>query len=55
VLPAFKGVYKTVEYSYPDMMAERISHPFNSATAQPMTQSAPRDYLLQNQLVGKEH
>lgn len=51
VLPAFRALYRTIDYSYPGLVSERIPHPYNSSTAEPISKEALRVYLHQNKLL----
>jgi len=51
VLPAIKSFYSSIEYSYPEMYAEKIDNPYNSSVEQSMTQEELRNYLITNQLL----
>jgi FlaA1/EpsC-like NDP-sugar epimerase len=54
VLPAFRAVYKTINYAYPGQDDRKLDAPFNSATEQPMSQTALLDYLHRHNLLNKE-
>jgi FlaA1/EpsC-like NDP-sugar epimerase len=51
VLPAFKSVYESISYEYPNMGAVGVDNPYNSALQSPMDQKALRLYLLDNKLL----
>jgi FlaA1/EpsC-like NDP-sugar epimerase len=51
VLPAFKAVYETIDYSYPGMIRSDVDRPYNSAVETAMNQAELRDYLLTNALL----
>jgi FlaA1/EpsC-like NDP-sugar epimerase len=51
VLPAFQSLYETIEYDYPNLVAETIDHPYNSARRAPMAKPELRSYLIQHQLL----
>lgn len=51
VLPAFKSVYKTIEYAYPEMADNERTRPYNSSVAKAMSPEALRDYLLRHNLL----
>ena len=51
VLPAFKSVYETIEYTYPGVVDMGVDRPYNSSVESSMTQDELRQYLLQNHLL----
>ncbi len=51
VLPAFKSVYKEIEYTYPAMSDVGLADPYNSSLQTAMSTSEIRDYLYRNQLL----
>ncbi|HRW03975.1 MAG TPA: polysaccharide biosynthesis protein [Caldilineaceae bacterium] len=51
VLPAFKSVYKEIEYCYPNMSDVGLEKPYNSALQSPMTKAEIRDYLYRHDLL----
>ncbi len=51
VLPAFKGVYETIEYSYPDMGGTGVDQPYNSSVQPAMDKESLRAYLRDNKLI----
>jgi FlaA1/EpsC-like NDP-sugar epimerase len=52
VLPAFRSVYREIEYSYPDMSSDvGVSNPYNSAVELKMTKSELKDFLLSHNLL----
>jgi len=51
ILPAFKCVYESIEYHYPDMGEVGISTPYNSATQPVMPVDELRAYLRQHGLL----
>jgi FlaA1/EpsC-like NDP-sugar epimerase len=50
VLPAFKSVYKEIDYDYPELLGA-VERPYNSSSAPAMTQEGLRHYLLEHQLL----
>lgn len=51
VTPAFKSLYTDVEYDYPGMIAEDVSHPYNSANEEPLSVEGLREYLKKYRLL----
>jgi len=54
VLPAFKSVYETIEYSYPDMGGVGVDDPYNSSIQPAMDRETLRSYLKDNRLLEVE-
>ena len=51
VLPAFKSVYESITYEYPDMGAVGVSDPYNSSLHPAMGKQELRTYLFNNKLI----
>jgi len=51
ILPAFKSVYESILYEYPDMGAVGVSDPYNSSLHPAMGKQELRTYLLNNKLI----
>ena len=54
VLPAFRSVYRTIDYTYPGLLRREITVPFNSATQPPLPRTVLGNYLLEHNLLQKE-
>ncbi len=54
VLPAFKSVYESIHYDYPNMGEPGIEEPYNSALQTPMNQQELLQYLKLHGLLGGE-
>ena len=54
VMPAFRGVYRKIGYSYPGMISDRVSNPYVSANETPMDKESLRDFLNKNQLLDED-
>jgi len=52
VLPAFKTVYRSIEYSYDDVLSTRIAQPYNSTFIAPMSPDELASYLEESALLG---
>jgi FlaA1/EpsC-like NDP-sugar epimerase len=51
VLPAFRAVYKDIDYVYPDLLSSMVRNPYNSSNEQCMSLDELRDFLLTNKLI----
>ena len=51
VTPAFRSVYRDVDYSYDGVVEEDIEEPYNSDVATAMTREETRTYLIENNLL----
>lgn len=54
VLPAFKAIYGTIEYSYPDMLRDCLDQAYNSALQEAMSRADLRAFLQRNHLFIQE-
>jgi len=59
VLPAFRGIYRKIEYTYPEVISEDVTNPYISANEPCMTKEMLLDFLVANHLLkplnGREH
>jgi FlaA1/EpsC-like NDP-sugar epimerase len=55
VLPAFKSVYESISYNYPNMGKVGISDPYNSSLQTCMTKTALKEYLKKSKLLNLEN
>lgn len=53
VLPAFRSVYRAIEYDYPEQVAGSINDAYVSNRYTPMSREALRDYIINSRLVEK--
>lgn len=51
VLPAYRGIYRTIDYSYSGFVTDTVDNPYNSAHEPNMSRQELKDYLLKNELV----
>tara|TARA_R110002049_G_scaffold40732_12_gene123687 strand:+ start:356 stop:1408 length:1053 start_codon:yes stop_codon:yes gene_type:complete len=51
IVPAFRSVYRDIDYVYSDVVSKTVENPYNSANETPMTQPEIRDFLLNNNLM----
>ena len=54
VLPAFRGIYKDIEYNYPNIMADKVENPYISANEAPLSKEELRRFLIENNLLHSE-
>ncbi len=53
VLPAFRGIYTDIDYSYPEFVSNDVTNPYVSENEPPMSIEELRVFLNQNNLLGK--
>jgi len=53
ILPAFKSIYKSIEYSYPDVVNSVIDKPYVSSIELPLAKDKLKSYLLQKGIIKK--
>jgi FlaA1/EpsC-like NDP-sugar epimerase len=51
VLPAFKGLYKNIEYHYENLVSDQVTNPYVSARETPMNKLELRNFLVDNRLL----
>lgn len=51
VVPAFKTVYKSIDYDYPEVVSERVERAYRSSLEAPMSGAQLADYLRQGGLL----
>ena len=51
ILPAFKSVYKNIEYTYQGITNTGVDSPYNSSVEQPMTRTQLQQFLLKHNLI----
>lgn len=51
VLPAFRGIYKEINYQYPETVSTEVNDPYVSARQPFLSQDALRDFLITNKLL----
>lgn len=54
VTPAFKSVYREIEYQYPNTVAGEIDRPYNSSIEQVMTREELSQYMIHNKILDEE-
>jgi len=54
VLPAYRGIYREIEYTYPRFTSNIVDNPYNSSVEANMSMLELRTYLLKNDLLTEE-
>lgn len=54
VLPAFKCVYNNIDYSYKEIVSNKVSKPYHSGSEAPLSKSELKKFLYDNQLLYSE-
>lgn len=60
VIPAFQGRFRNIEYTYPNIISEKITNPYHSANETPLSKCQLKSFLNENNLLyedpeGKQH
>jgi FlaA1/EpsC-like NDP-sugar epimerase len=53
VLPAFRGIYHDIDYSYPNLSSTKVTNPYISGDEKPLSLDALRAFLKDNSLLGE--
>jgi len=51
VLPAFRGLYRRIDYDYPGIVSRTVENPYHSGNEIPLTKPELADFLRQNHLL----
>lgn len=51
VLPAFKSLYRDIEYDYSDIVSEQVGNPYHSGNEKCLTKEELSQFLLDNELI----
>jgi FlaA1/EpsC-like NDP-sugar epimerase len=51
VLPAWKGLYKKIEYTYADIVSDSVTNPYNSSNEAHLDKEQVRAFLMDNDLI----
>jgi FlaA1/EpsC-like NDP-sugar epimerase len=51
VIPAFQGKYRNIEYTYPNIISEKVTNPYHSANETPWSKSQLKAFLKENDLL----
>ena len=54
VKPAFESLYREIDYSHNNIVAERVINPYNSENEPKMSKEKLREFLISNKLIRKE-
>jgi len=54
VLPAFTGLYRKINYVYPNVISRKVTNPYNSANEEPLSPAELREFLVRNRLLEYE-
>jgi len=53
VTPAFKSIYQSIDYTYPDTITDKIHSSYASATEEPLTKDELKSYIIENKILEK--
>lgn len=51
VIPAYRGIYKGIDYEYSDILNKNVDKPYNSSSETKMNKDELRHYLIENQIL----
>jgi FlaA1/EpsC-like NDP-sugar epimerase len=51
VLPAFRGIYRDIDYTYPEIVSTEVKNPYISMDEPLLTQDELRTFLMSNDLL----
>jgi FlaA1/EpsC-like NDP-sugar epimerase len=51
VLPAFKGLYRSIHYDYHDVITDQVNNPYHSGNETSLTRVELHDFLVKNHLL----
>ena len=51
VTPAFKSIYQSIDYEYPDTISDKVNKSYISASEKPFNQKEVRQYLLEHRVL----
>lgn len=51
VLPAFRAMYRDIDYSYPEAAGRRVQHPYNSSREESLSKEEIKTFLKHNRLL----
>ncbi len=54
VLPAFRGIYQEIDYTYPNMITDQVTNPYISADEKYLTHAELKEFLVSNRLLETE-
>lgn len=53
VMPAFRGFYNSIDYSYEDLINDEVDNPYNSSLETSLTKLELKEFLYANELLNK--
>jgi len=53
IIPAFKSIYQSISYEYPDTVSDKISKPYISANERALEKEELKRYLIKNKVIEK--
>lgn len=51
ITPAFRSIYESITYLYPDIVPEKVQRSYVSASEEPMGKEAIKRYLIENKII----
>ena len=51
VLPAFKGIYRNIDYAYPDLQSSEVTRAYHSGNEMPLPKQRLTVFLKENNLL----
>lgn len=51
VLPAFRAIYRDIDYTYPGALGKRVDHPYNSSQEEKLDRNELKTFLINNHLL----
>lgn len=51
VIPAFRCIYRKIEYDYPSLQSKEVSNPYHSANEEPLSKNELTAFLNENDLI----
>ena len=54
VLPAFRNLYRDIEYQYPEIRSKQVRNPYHSNVEKPLSKNELAEFLKQNNLLGEK-
>ena len=55
VLPAFRGIYRDINYSYPELVSNQVGNPYVSEAERPLSKDELKSFLKMNNLLSTEY
>jgi FlaA1/EpsC-like NDP-sugar epimerase len=51
ITPAFKSIYRSIKYEYPNAISDQVQGSYISATEVPLSKEAVKEYLIENRVI----